>query len=231
MTLIMTRKKYQILIIEDHPFVRQAYEFIFQEICQIEGNCEFHIQTASTINCTRKLIFEKSRFQVEFDIVILDIRIPKSINGEMGDSEVLGQEIKELMPETKIIVITSLRENFRLYNIFKSINPDSLLIKSEIDNDILKSAILSVLDNQTYYCNSISNILRTEFSSKYQLDRLDREILYCLSKGLRTKEISTNLPLSISGVEKRKRKLANIFGLNSSKTSNLMKEALKHGYI
>jgi len=223
--------RYKILIIEDHPIVCQAYQLVLQQLTECEKDIEFKVLVRHTLDKANQLIINNLQSMEKFDILLLDMRIPEIPDGEIINTEKFAISIRQKMPDIRIVIITSLTNSFRLFNIFKSINPASILIKSEIDNKELSLVILKVIRNQTYYSNSLMKIFRRNNSSSLSLDEIDRKILYHLSKGIRTKELPKILPLSISGIEKRKRRMMKIFQLKSVRTSELLKMGEELGYI
>jgi hypothetical protein len=63
------------------------------------------------------------------------------------------------------------------------------------------------------------------------LDKIDRRLLYELSIGTKTKDLPITLPLSIAGVEKRKRNLKNVFDVSGLEDKDLINKAKEKGFI
>ena len=145
--------------------------------------------------------------------------------------EDLGLRLRKLKPLIKLIIITNLSDNFKLYNIFKNINPEAILIKSDIDEHTFIKAIENTLCNKTFYSFQFNNLIRKQFSVNYLLDTLDREILFYLSIGVKTKDLPDKIALSLSGVEKRKRILKEYFDLESSSDLELIIAAKEKGFL
>ncbi|MBL4887251.1 MAG: DNA-binding response regulator, partial [Flavobacteriaceae bacterium] len=133
--------------------------------------------------------------------------------------------------EAKIIVSTTFNDNYRIQNIFKSINPDGFLIKNDISPNELMTTINTVMDDPPYYSKTVIKIIRREISNEFVLDYIDRKILYELSLGTRMKDLPTVLPLSIAGIEKRKRHLKNIFNIKTVDDKELILKAKEKGFI
>ena len=68
-------------------------------------------------------------------------------------------------------------------------------------------------------------------SSDITLDQLDRQIIYHLSVGGRTLELPNILPMSIGGIEKRKRHLKEALGISGQDDRALVKIAREKGFI
>ena len=67
--------------------------------------------------------------------------------------------------------------------------------------------------------------------NNYSFDNIDRKILYELSIGTRMKDLPDIIPLSIAGIEKRKRHLKQIFNINSPNDKELLKIAKEKGFV
>lgn len=65
----------------------------------------------------------------------------------------------------------------------------------------------------------------------YILDKKDKRLLYEISLRATNKEISDIIGLSISAIEKRKRKLNNIFGVKNRNNRKLIFKAKNKGFI
>ena len=63
------------------------------------------------------------------------------------------------------------------------------------------------------------------------LDKIDREIIYELSIGTKTKDLPTILPLTIAGIEKRKRNLKTIFNVSKLADKYLIIKARERGFL
>jgi hypothetical protein len=73
--------------------------------------------------------------------------------------------------------------------------------------------------------------IRNEMLNDLLLDKIDRRLLYELSIGTKTKDLPMMLPLSIAGVEKRKRNLKSIFDVSDLEDKELIAKAREKGFI
>tara|TARA_B110000090_G_scaffold48796_1_gene55579 strand:- start:97 stop:780 length:684 start_codon:yes stop_codon:yes gene_type:complete len=227
----MERKKTSVLIIDDHPLICDAYvnalHFIEKE------NSEISFKITLTHNCDDAIakIKESSRRVLKYELIFLDIKLPPSKDKKILSGEDLGLEIKKLLPDSKIIVSTTYNDNYRIYSLMKNLNPDGLLIKNDITTSELVNAINLVLTSPPYYSSSVSQTIRNEMLNDLLLDKIDRRLLYELSIGTKTKDLPITLPLSIAGVEKRKRNLKNIFDVSGLEDKDLINKAKEKGFI
>lgn len=227
----MENKKYSVLIIDDHPLIVNAYETAFNYYSEQNQSILFYIQAAQDCDSGFELINEFYKKDKDLDIVFLDIRLPPSKDGKMLSGEDLGLKIKKLFPDTKIIVSTTFNNNYRIHSIFKSLNPDGFLIKNDITPKELIEAIHTILNDPPYYTKTVVKLLRNQVANDFLLDNIDRKILYELSIGTKMKDLPDILPLSIAGIEKRKRHLKHIFNIKSSDDKELLYVVKEHGFI
>ncbi len=90
-------------------------------------------------------------------------------------------------------------------------NPEGFLIKNDLDTKELVNAIYTIMQGGVHYSNTVSNLLRKKMFTEISIDKIDRQILYELSLGTKMKDLPNIVPLSIAGIEKRKRILKEIF--------------------
>jgi DNA-binding NarL/FixJ family response regulator len=227
----MERKKTSVLIIDDHPLICDAYinalNFIEKE------NLEISFKITLTPNCDDAIakIKESSKRVLKYELIFLDIKLPPSKDKKILSGEDLGLEINKLLPDSKVIVSTTYNDNYRIYSLMKNLNPDGLLIKNDITASELVNAINLVLTSPPYYSSSVSQTIRNEMLNDLLLDKIDRRLLYELSIGTKTKDLPMTLPLSIAGVEKRKRNLKNVFDVSGLEDKDLINKAKEKGFI
>jgi len=227
----MSLKKYNALIIDDHPLIADAYKSAFNYIAQENKEVSFEIELAVDCDSAYTIIKSHASEERKIDIVFLDISLPPSKDGTILSGEDLGLKINKLLPGTKIIVSTTFNDNYRVHSIFKSINPDGFLVKNDITPQELVQAIKDVLNDPPYYSKTITKLLRNQVSNEFLLDDIDRRILYELSIGTKTKALPVVVPLSIAGIEKRKRLLKITFDINGTDDRDLILAAREKGFI
>jgi len=222
-------KPLHVLIIDDHPQISQSFIMALKKIEKKSDKYKFIIKEATNLDRAFSLVTEVAN--ITFDLIFLDIKLPPSKDGKLLSGEDLGIKIKKHSKDSKIIVATTYNDNFRINNIFKSINPEGLLIKNDLQPRVLINAIEDVLDNIPTYSKTVKRFLQKLVSSDIALDQLDRQIIYHLSVGIRTVELPNILPMSIGGIEKRKRHLKEAFGISGQDDRVLIKIAREKGFI
>lgn len=201
----------KIIIVDDHPVIRQGLRLIIEdekdlEICGETGNANEAIRLIGELNP---------------DIVLVDITLEGNANGIdlVKSMHMRYSSIKALvmsMHDDKIYAERAIMAGAKGY-----------IMKSEVEENIV-NAIRNVLKDQLYLRSEasleiISKVLHgtSEHSeeSRSSSDRLtDREfeILRLLGKGLGTRKIANELNLSVNTVETHRRHIRKKLNLKDS---------------
>ena len=223
------KENFRVVIIDDHPLIREAYK-VALELYGSTEDIEFTISILGSIDAVLEKLGEE-KFINGIDLVFLDIQLPD--HGESGglSGEDLGIKIRKLRPEVKILISTSLNDNYRVNSILKSVDPDAFLLKGDIDKAELMAAIKAVFSDTPYYSKSILQLLRKKAGNDYFVDEFDRKLLYELSIGTKLKDLPKVLPFSSGGIEKRRRNLKMLFGIEEDGDRSLIIIAKEKGFI
>jgi DNA-binding NarL/FixJ family response regulator len=223
-------KLYNVLIVDDHPIIADAYKSAFEFINAGNNNFEFNISIAT--NCDDAIEHLNKVAKADgIDIVFLDISLPPSTDGKYLSGEDVGIKIRQVLPKCKIIVATTFNDNYRIQVILKNVNPDGFLIKNDINKDELVTSIQTILDNSPYYSKSVLELFRKQSSIDYKLDKIDRQLLYEMSIGTKMKDLPNIIPMSMAGLEKRKKQLKELFKVQDNDDRELILKAKEKGFI
>lgn len=226
------KKQYNILIIDDHPIISDAYKSAFEYISDVDTKIAFNITVVSNCDDAIQQINRALETTTDaIDLVFLDISLPPSTDGTILSGEDLGIQIRQLIPKTRIIIATTYNDNYRIQIFLQSVNPDGLLIKNDINKEELITAIKTVLSNPPYYSKTVLNVMRKQITGDYMLDKIDRQLLHELSKGTKMNELPNIIPMSLAGLEKRKRNLKVIFNIPDEDDRVLLQIARTKGFI
>jgi len=216
---------YNVLIIEDHPIIAIAYQNTLQ-LFEKNNKVKFNTHT-----CTSIIEALQKIKNTTYDLFFLDILLPPSIEDNILNGEQLGVKIRELYPNTKIIVATSLSNNHKIQSIINKVNPDAFLIKNDIAPPELLFTIETVLMGKTYFSDTVHVMFKKIIGNNFSIDEVDQQILLALSKGVKTKNLPDNIPLSLSGIEKRKRNLKEKLNIVKATDGELVIKAKERGLI
>ena len=223
----MVKKRLEVLIVDDNQIMVEGYKSILKGYPR--SPFLFSIRAFGYYG---EPLLNKSNPN-PIDLIILEIAqtfIPEE-NKEVGSIENFSQKLKKVLPETKILIITKVTDRYEIYSYIKKINPHGFLLKSEIDSDTLLQAIQIIYKGNKYYSSSIIEILQDQLQWSGNIDDIDRNILHHISKGIKTKDLVTIIPLSLAGIEKRKRKLRAILEVEPKNEKLLIKRATDLGII
>lgn len=212
----------KILMVDDHHIILDGYKNALSKI----KHSTLEIDIAD--NCD--LAWEKIKSDT-YHIVFLDINFPVSKGSKILSGEDLGVKIKQEHPNIKIIILTVIEDPFRLHNILNNINPDGFLLKGETTSRGLVQCVETVLVSPPFYGPKISKLLQAGLPYNFSLNETDRVILYQLSLGTKTKDLTEHVNLSLRAVEDRKKKLKKIFGVSDGDNKALLEKARESGYI
>ncbi len=227
----MENKIISVIIIDDHPLIIASYKTALNYYSEHNKAIVFEVETAHDCKSGIDLINDFNKRKKEVDLIFLDIQLPPSDDRKLLSGEDLGLRINKSLPEAKIIVSTTFNDNYRVHNILKSLSPTGFLIKNDITPEELIEAIDTVINDPPYYSKSIIKLLSKQITNNFLLDSIDRKILYELSIGTKMKDLPNIVPLSIAGIEKRKRHLKIVFNVDSTDDRGLLLKAREKGFI
>lgn len=222
-----TTVKSHILIVDDHPFIIQGYKNAITRYKPDEF--EFFIEQANDCKSGYDIITNPET--KDFDIAFLDISMPAYEEKGMFSGEDLAKLLNKYMPNCKIILLTMYTELLKIKNIIDAINPHGLVIKNDLTFDELLFGFDKVINNEIYYSQSIQKMMDLDQSETIEIDLFDKQILFHLSKGTKTKEITQYIPISLEAIEKRKLSLKNRLDLKEESDIELVREAKKRGLL
>ena len=217
-------KKYNLLVVNRYPITAEVYKDIISN--QSFESFNSNVSVANTLCCASEKVSD-----AVYDLLLLDTNLFENEANEVYTFQSFKTLINNKNPLIKIIVITSYTDNLKLLNILNQINPDGLLLKSDITKYDLRSSIKTVCSGNPFYSNSINKLLRKKVSQNVILDIIDTNILKELSNGSKMAELLSLIPLTKSGIEKRKRRLRSIFQTSSSSDRELVITAREKGFI
>jgi len=223
----MKTKGINILMIDDHPLILKSYVDVLKDMERASERYRFSIDHAhSTVEAHLFLNMLKGR---QLHLIFLDLGLPNNSSYSGLD---LGGDIRRGFPEVKIIIITSYDSFPLIQKALGTVKPEGLLIKGELNPDSLAIAINDVLQGIPHYTKTVRKYLTHKETTPPLLDHYDLLLLYHLSEGKQTKEIPAMLHISLTSVEKRKRRLKEILKLEAGCTDvQLLNRAKDEGLL
>ncbi|WP_338357335.1 response regulator transcription factor [Yeosuana marina] len=216
---------YHILLVDDHPLITSAYESAFS-VLEKQWPISFEIDTAHDFMSALNALSKKT-----YDLVFLDVQMPTLEQEGIYSGEDLGVQIRERFPGTKLVMVTTFNDHYRIHSVIEQVSPDGFLIKNDLTPEELQQAIWRLVNDPPYYSKTVVQSMRQFLSNDFILDQTDRKLLYFLSKGANLQEIADLLSLSRAAIAKRKQHLKEIFNVESGESLALLEKARKKGFI
>ncbi len=218
----------RILMVDDHPMIIEGYQNTLMATKKPEQF--LHIDIATSCDMAN-LLMQKSVGENPYDLFFFDIRLPPSKDGYITSGEDLARIAQRMFPKAKVIILTMFNEALRIHNIIKQINPDGLLIKSDLTSSELAEAFQQILVRPPYYSSTVSELLKKSIRSDIIIDDINRKILHLLAQGIKTKSLKDHIDLSMSAIEKRKKHLKLLFSVEDGKDETLLEAAKSKGFL
>lgn len=217
----------KILMIDDHPTQIEGYKSI---LAFNEAGATIEITACYDCQQAFKVITNPLNKDA-FAAVFIDYSIPayeeeKLFNG--GDIALLAQKH---LNHPKIAIITSHTEAIVLYNLLKKVNPQALLVKSDIGGEELLEAFHFLLQEKSYYSETVKASKKALLSREELLDTTNRKIIELLDRGIKTKNLPEHIHLSQSAIEKRKATIKVALGIDKGNDEDILRESRNLGLI
>lgn len=223
------KKEVSVLIIDNHPMCIDGYKNVLEKL-KCTDNPELLIDTANDIDSGLKYITNRHHSH-PYDLIIMDIKLPVKNETKITTGMGLAILAQSFFPDAKMVVLSSIEDNVLIQSIIKDISPNALLIKKDLTPEKLTTALSLVAHGQTYYSHTVNTILRKKIQNDYTFDLINLKILYGLSQGIKTKDLTSQINLSLSAIEKRKSYIKSFLGIDSGGDAHLLKEARRRGLI
>ena len=212
--------KLRILIADDHEMVRQGLRRVLGtrpswEICGEAVNGRAAVEQA------RKL---------KPDVVVLDLSMP------LLSGLVATRQIRKALPQTEILILT-MHDSEQLIREVLAAGARGYLLKSDAGT-LLLAAVESVSRSKPFFTSKVSNLVLSGFLGSGSgahaapppaggLTVREEQILNLVADGLSSKEIATDLGLSVKTVETHRSNLMRKLNLHS--VSAVVRYALNRG--
>ncbi len=216
-----------VLMIDDHPTQLEGYKSILE---YNEMGLSIKATKATDTKTAYEIITNPEKNPL-YDIVFLDIGMPKYEEKNINSGEDLGLLIKKHSPDSKIIIITSYFEGLILYELLQKIEPRGILVKSDFDGEDLLEAFKKVYLGETYYSETVIKAKNIITSNSNFLDSINRKIILLLAQGIKTKDLTKHIDLSISAIEKRKIAIKEYFNIDKSSQDDILNKARELGLV
>lgn len=227
----METKYIKTVIIDNHPLLVNAYRATMRKIESTSKKFNFIVEEIDSYDRTLALIDKKSDRAQNIDLAFLDLHISTSRRRSYLKGEAIGLKIRNLFPESKIIIKADSKDNYQINRMLRIVKPEGFLIMTDVDKEVLRTTIIDVLNDPPFYSKSVLKSFYKSKGHNISLSELDERLLYELSCGIKMKELPEILPLTLAALEKRKQNIKSLFGIEGRDNSMLLKKAREYGFI
>ncbi len=151
------KKTVQLLMVDDHPFILQAYRNTLDRFKPDEY--EVVSSSADSGKTGYEAIVNSPH---EFDVALLDISIPGYAEKNIESGLDLARLLRERMPACKVVLLTMHTEKMKFKYFSETIQPDGLVIKNDLTFEELLLAFEKILAGEKYYSESVLNIINMD---------------------------------------------------------------------
>jgi len=208
----------KIILADDHRIMREGLRALLEKEAGIEVIAEAD-NGRTTVELSREL---------DPDIVVIDIGMP-DLNGIDATRQIVSES-----PAVKVIAL-SMHSDRKFVREMLSAGASGYLLKDSAFEE-LGTALSTVINNQTYLSPKIADTVVKDYLGKIEtkesksspaLTKREREVLQLIAEGKTTKDIASQLYVSIKTIETHRKQIMDKVGLNS--VAELTKYAIREG--
>ena len=213
-------KPVRIILVDDHPLIREAVGHLIAE------SSEFELVGEAS---NGKECFEQIE-SLRPDILILDIAMPE-MNGEQ-----VARELRRLYPELKIIALSGYTDR-QFVRAMSKAGAKAYVVKSASGRELIH-ALRAVASGKSYLSPEVTSAVMTlwedaapsaELSQPNTLGKREKEVLKLIAEGQRSAAIAAHMGIAVATVEAHRRNILRKLQLHS--VADLTRYALRHGII
>ena len=207
----------RVLIIDDHPIVRQGIKQVLDDCYDIKV-----VDEACEGNELIKKIVEK-----DYDVILLDISLP----GRNGLE--LLREIKSLKPKLHVLMLSMYPEEQYAIRALK-LGASGYVVKSSVSDELI-SAIRKAAQGKKYITPSLAEKLAfnidvdTDKPLHYNLSDRELEVMCLLASGKTLSNIANELSLSSKTISTYRERIMEKMGIKN--TAEIIRYAIKNKLV
>lgn len=193
-----------ILIVDDHPLIVDSYVTLLSAI-ESNKNVNFHL----AYNC--KQAYEKINIlkasDTTLDVAFIDVNLPPYEEMDLRSGDEIGSIVKQRFPDCSLIIISMHCDPVWVNRITKTLNPLGFISKNDINYKSFPSIMEAIYKKENYYTATILEAQKEFIIKNIDWDEHDSKIIQLIADGVKTKDLTKYIPLSLSAIEKRKANL------------------------
>ena len=213
--------KVRVLLADDHTILRAGLKMML--------NAQPDIEVVGEASDGRQALEEALRLQP--DVILMDITMPE-VNGIEAT-----RQIKKLLPETRILVLTMHENEGYLFQMLRA-GAAGYMLKEAADTDLI-SAIRVVSSGRFYLSATAQSMMVSDYLQRVNtgeerdsysaLTEREREILKLVAEGYTNNQIAERLFISPKTVDTHRTHIMDKLNLHSR--AELVKYAMRRGLL
>ncbi len=214
-------EKIRVLIVDDHTILRAGLRMLL--------NAHPDIEVVGEASDGNQAVASAQRLQP--DVILMDIAMPEC-NGIEAT-----RQIKRLMPETRVLVLTMHENEEYLFQVLRA-GASGYILKEAADTELV-TAIRVVYSGRFYLSPSAQSIMVGDYLQRVRageerdsysaLTEREREILKLVAEGYTNNQIAERLTISPKTVDTHRTHIMDKLNLHSR--AELVKYAIRKGLI
>ena len=220
----------RVLLVSDKIYYLRNYRAAFEKLESSSLDYSFAFTELNAFDTAIDFI-KKMDANERYDVVCLQISNPIGIHGQDEDGSTVGVMIRQRFPQAFIILSANFYGTYNYWNLLKQVNPQAIIGD---DFDLVSELpihLTQALKRPGYICPSMQAAVMKHLTCKIDLDAFEQNLLFELSKGTRMAALPNILNMSISTIEKRKKRLKERFEVEGEDDSVLILKARESGAL
>ncbi len=205
----------KVLIAEDHEVANLSVNKTVTELGVLDTKYVYYCDDA--LNLIQKALREGEPYDLLVTDLVFEVdTIPQQIN----HGKDLIKAAKEIQPDLKVIVFSSIDRINLIEDLFRNLQIDAYVRKARHDGQHFKDAVRAVANNKIYQSPDIRLAMRSKNS--HEFTNMDIQIILSLSNGILQKNIPQILqeknirPSGLSSIEKRLNLMKEVLGFTKN---------------
>jgi two-component system response regulator NreC len=217
-----------ITLIDDHQIIIDGYKAI---LLANGISSEDQIFSINSLEDAVSFVYSSLEQKTKVDLFIIDYNMPSDSKQKVKNGLDLALLIKSLMPDSKIVLLTSNDTPIVLYQIISQLNPSGLWLKTDLGYLAFLEYINIVLSGASVFSQSVKKSYENVKKFTNVLDDYDYKMLLLLKEGVKTKNLPNYIPLSLGTLNHRKSNLKIVLGIENGDDDEIVKKAQSLGLL